>query len=219
MMHLFYDICLRLLFSLLCIVLLCSCTSDEDDEASPSIITEMAVLYVGSSISDTHLLTDSGKDLKVSIEGDDIKPYSRLRCICSYSIHDGSIEIKVLQGVLVLPNYSNKAILYHDPVGVVSAWVGGGFVNMHLLKKTQGKGHDWGFILDNSYVNNAGGTTYEVSLYHDQSGDFAAYSSDIYFSLDIDSLSASPTKADSIVLSMVTFETSPHEWRLSLFQK
>ena len=101
-------------------------------------------------------------------------------------------------------------------MGVVSAWTGGTFVNLHLLKKNKGADHDWGFILDNSYANTAGGTTYEVSLYHDQRNDPAAYSSDIYFSLSQDSLSKTRTTADSILLTVHTFDAAPHQWRFAL---
>ena len=197
---------------------LTSCSSSDDEEdAFPALVTEMSVLRVGTEVTNITLITDSGKSYRVTNEIEGLKPNAWARCLAGYVVQDaGSIEILTLQGVAVLPNSSNMPTLKRDPVGVVSAWMGGGYVNLHLLKKNKGADHAWGYILDNSYANAGGGTTYEVSLYHDQRNDPAAYSTDIYFSLSQDSLSQTRISADSIALTINTFDAAPHQWRFAL---
>ncbi len=205
--------------SLLMLVAVSACSSESDDDSFPTMFSEMGVLKVGASTSTLQWCADNGKTFRVTTEISNLKPNVWLRCFCDYVLaDDNTVDIKSIRGVYVLPNCSKKTIIKQDPVGVVSAWTGGGFINMHLLKKTQGADHEWGFVIDNTYSNNAGGTTYEVSLYHDQSGDPTAYSSDIFFSLNQDSLSMTRSAADSITLSITTFESKPYIWHFGLAQ-
>ena len=219
--------CMRQVKSIYCFSLLTlssftlalvACSSDNDEEdAFPTLVTEMGVLHVGTVITDVSLYTDSGKKYHVSSEIVGLQPNVWMRCLAGYVEQDSkNVEVLTLKGVNVLPNCSDRPLQKRDPVGVVSAWTGGGFINLHLLKKNKGADHEWGYILDNSYANAAGGTTYEVTLYHDQRNDPAAYSSDIYFSLSQDSLSKTRTTTDSITLTVNTFETTPHQWRFAL---
>ena len=111
--------------------------------------------------------------------------------------------------IYVLPDVTKELTpAVYDPVGFVSAWKGGGFINLHLLPKTKANlnNHVWGFIRDNQRTNSAGGTTYELSLYHDQKADPLAYSNDLYLSLAIDSVSKSFGTQDSIELKVQGFD-------------
>ncbi|MBR1683071.1 MAG: hypothetical protein IJ700_08880 [Bacteroidaceae bacterium] len=195
-----------------------SCSSSENEEEGfPALITEMGLLRVGASTADVTLLTDGGHAYRVSTEIEGLKPNALARCLCGYVLQDeGTVEVRTLSGVGILPDCTELDVPYRDPVGAVSAWMGGGFVNLHLLKKTQGADHQWGFLLDDQHPNVAGGTTYEVSLFHRQGDDPAAYSTDIYFSLSQDSLSRTRTTADSLLLTVHTFEAQPHRWRFGL---
>ncbi len=211
----------HLLFIIYCLLFLplVSCSSDQEEaeDAFPSLITEMALLEVGETTSNITMYTDSGKKYRVAGELEGLKPRTWGRGLFGYVLQDAStVEVRTLQNVPVLPNSSELSPLKRDPVDVVSAWMGGGFVNIHLQKKTKGGDHTWGFILDGSYANTAGGTTYEVSLYHDQSGDPTAYSMDVYFSIDEDALSKHRITGDSVRLSIATFETEPYHWHFPL---
>ena len=195
----------------------CSNSEDDEEETFPALVTEMGVLRVGSNVTNVTLITDSGKSYRVASEIEGLKANAWMRCMAGYVVQDvGEVEIRTLKGVGVLPDCSDRTTLKRDPVGVVSAWTGGGFINMHLLKKNHGADHEWGYILDDSYANASGGTTYEVSLYHDQRNDPPAYSTDIYFSLSQDALAKTRTSADSIRLTIHTFEKSPHQWLFAL---
>ena len=188
-----------------------SCSSSDEEEGFPALITEMGLLRVGATTADVTLLTDGGYAYRVSTEIEGLKPNASARCLCGYVLQEeGTVEVRTLAGVGILPDCTAS------PVGAVSAWMGGGFVNLHLLKKTQGADHQWGFLLDGQQPNTAGGTTYEVSLFHRQGDDPAAYSTDIYFSLAQDSLSETRTTEDSLLLTVHTFEAQPHRWRFGL---
>ena len=133
-----------------------------------------------------------------------------MRVLCSY-LPDGAgaAEVYTLQAIYVLPDVTKELTpAVYDPVGFVSAWKGGGFINLHLLPKTKANlnNHVWGFIRDNQRTNSAGGTTYELSLYHDQKADPLAYSNDLYLSLAIDSVSKSFGTQDSIELKVQGFD-------------
>jgi len=206
---------LFIIYSLLFLPLV-SCSSDQGD-AFPSLITEMALLEVGETTSDVNIYTDSGKKYRVAGELEGLKPRTWGRGLFGYVLQDaGTVEVRTMLNVPLLPNSSELSPLKRDPVDVVSAWMGGGFVNIHLMKKTKGADHTWGFILDGSYANAAGGTTYVVSLYHDQGNDPTAYSTHVYFSLDEDALSKHRIEGDSMRLSITTFETEPYQWQFPL---
>ena len=178
----------------------CSSDSEDSEDSFPPLITEMG-----------------GKQYRVLSELQGMKPHAWGRCLCGYVLkEEGAVEVRTLQNVAVLPNSGKVSPVMHDPVGVVSAWMGGGFVNMHLKKKTKGADHNWGFILDNTYANTAGGTTYEVSLYHNQKDDPTAYSTDVYFSIPEDALSKTRVQGDSVRLSIITFEPQLYHWHFAL---
>ena len=205
------------LFTLSFFTLVACSGSEDSDDAFPPLITEMALIEVGETTSDITLYTDSGKKYRVAGELEGLKPRTWARGLFGYVLQDaGTVEVRTLLNVPILPNASEQYPLKRDPVEIVSAWMGGGFVNIHLKKKTKGGDHTWGFILDRSYANTAGGTTYEVSLYHDQGGDPTAYSADVYFSIDEDALSKLRIVGDSVRLSVSTFEAAPYQWHFAL---
>ena len=195
----------------------CSDSEEEDGGTFPALVTEMGIMQMGESTSSVTLYTDGGGEYHVASEVQGLQPNSWARCLCGYVVQEaGTVEVRTLQGVAILPNSSKLSTFKRDPVEVVSAWMGGGFVNMHLRKKTKGADHNWGFILDRTYCNAAGGTTYEVSLYHDQCEDPLAYSTDVYFSLDEDALALGRVEGDSILLTVTTFEQEPYQWHFAL---
>ncbi len=186
-----------------------SCSEDESD-SYPSLITEMAMVKVDASKHGT-MLTDAGVAYRVSNELTALRAKSLSRALCGYVLNeDGSVKLYSYQGVRILQDYTKKIEEQkRDPVAFVSSWRGGSFVNLHLLPKTQGQlsTHVWGFIEDGKYGNSAGGTTYQLSLQHDQGKDPLAYSNDLYLSLSLDSIDEKFSNKDSIELTIKTFES------------
>ena len=125
----------------------CSSDQEETEDAFPSLITEMALIEVGETTSNITMYTDSGKKYRVAGELEGLKPRTWGRGLFGYVLQDAStVEVRTLLNVPLLPNSSELSPLKRDPVDVVSAWMGGGFVNIHLKKKTKGGDHTWGFL-------------------------------------------------------------------------
>ena len=198
-----------LLFIFFSVGFITACSSDEEDDPYPSLITEM-VIFGTDGNSHTIMLTDNGVRYSVDYDLISLLPNTIVRAMCGY-VPDktGTAKIYTLAAVRILKDQTIiKGTLVNDPVGFVSSWKSGRFINLHLLPKTQANpiNHLWGFFRDNQRVNSVGGTTYELSVYHEQGDDPMAYSSDVYLSLSIDSLSKTFGAKDSIELTIHGFD-------------
>ena len=130
-----------------------------------------------------------------------------LRAVGGYVVEDeGKARLMTLLPLYVLRDCSELEELHRDPTNVASAWTAGGYINVHLLPKTQGKTQDWGFLRDSTLDNTAGGRSHYISLYHDQTDDPAAFSGHLYISIPLDSVITPRTAADSIILIIGTFK-------------
>ena len=195
---------------------LLSCS--KDDETYPSLITEMVMAQADAQGCMTSFTTDGGTTYTVDnhIEGMDAN--SRLRCLCGYTI-EAEKHANVYSALLVpvLTDASDAKSPKRHPTGIASAWLSGGFLNLHLTPKTHGGKQAWGFICDSvtphlaSPEGSAEGYTYHLSLYHDQSDDATSYTTDLYACIDLDSLAvhsprnAPPAATDSLRLTVPTF--------------
>lgn len=195
---------------------LTSCSKD-DDAAYPSLITEMVMAQADGAGQMASFTTDAGVAYTVENAISGMDSCSVVRCLCGYTVEDnGRAHVYTARAVPVLSDLSHLRDLRRDPTGILSAWLSGGYVNLHLTPKTQGGRQAWGFLRDSSTVNAGGGTTYHLSLYHDQRDDPPAYSTDLYACIAMDSLAAAPlTQADSLVLTVQTFK-QPAVWQLAV---
>lgn len=206
------------LFIVLLLASLCvftACSDDEDGTPYPSIITEMVIIRMNSSMQVT-IQTDKGAIYNVTNKVEGMAPNSIGRMMCGY-LPDGKggAHIYKLERVTILKDLTTKVSTpVYDPVGIVSRWQEGKFINLHILPKTKSdpSKHTWGFIRTGQHPNAAGGTTHELSVHHHQNGDALAYSSDYYLTLVIDSVSKTFSDKDSIDLTLQGFDNS-HTWR------
>ena len=198
---------LVVMLSTLC--LLTSCSSTEDDEPYPSFLSEIVTFQIDDALRMT-IRTDEGKLYAVTSEVANKRANTYGRLLCDYVIEsEGSVKLLGFQSVGILRDVTPPVTIpVHDPVGVVSMWQKGGFINMHLLPKTQSDPfkQGWGFMRDRQRPNLAGGITHELSLYHHQKEDPLAYSSDFYLTLVIDSVSKTFAAKDSIELTLTSFD-------------
>lgn len=196
------------LLAILCSVFCClvSC-SGEDDASYPSLVTELVMAQADGRGCMASFTTDAGTTYTVENEIKGMKASSLLRALCSYLVIDANYaRVYQAQAVPILWNLTGNQTLPRDPTGIQSAWLAGGFVNMHLTPKTQGGQQAWGFMQDSVTANQRGGKTFHLALCHDQQSDMAAYSTEVYASISLDSLSATPTSLDSITLAVNTFQ-------------
>ena len=181
--------------------------SDKDDEPYPALITELVMASADAQCVFNTFTTDDGRTFSISNTIKGPTPNVCWRFLCGYvKESEEQARIYVLQRVLVLSDYSSLRQLSHDPTGFVSIWKAGGFINLHLLPKTQGGQQAWGFSCDSAHVNDAGGTNHYLSIVHFQLKDPTAYSDDAYFSLDLDSVAAVRQPSDSLILRVRTFD-------------
>lgn len=198
--------------------LLVSCSEDEED-GYPSLITEMAMARANSEGLMASFTTDDGATYYVNNDIKGMEANSLLRVLISYlktAAPDGApagnafATVYNAKAVPILWNDTDAEQKFRDPTGIQSAWLSGGFINMHLTPKTQGGKQAWGFIQDSVSSNVLGTTTHHLSLYHRQLDDATAYTTDLYACIALDSIPALAPQ-DSICLTIKTF-TSPAVW-------
>ncbi len=178
----------------------------KDDEPYPALITEMAMSSSDAQCMFTTFTTDGGRTFQMSNTIKGPTPNVRWRFLCGYVPEsETTAHVYTFIHIPLLADYSPTKQNHHDPTGFASIWKSGGYLNLHLLPKTQGGKQAWGFLRDSTHVNDAGGTNHYLSLFHHQMADVAAYSDDLYVSIDLDSISASRQPEDSIILSINTF--------------
>ena len=187
--------------------LLFACTSDNDDESYPSLVTEMVMAQANAQGQMVSFTTDDGQTYIVDNDIHGMTANSRIRCLCGYVTGEpGHATVYNAMTVLILARVPSNIAIKHHPTGIASAWLSGRYVNLHLTPKTQGGKQTWGFSTDSVTPNTLGGSTHHLSLYHDQNDDATSYTSDLYAAISLDSITATPlTPFDSIRLSVTTF--------------
>ena len=190
-----------------------ACSDDEENTFHPSIITEMADLQTNEDSIVYAMVTDDGSSYAITNELKGKEPLYTYRYICGYTLAEGKATLYTLQRVTCLADSTAHDTVYHDPLTLTSLWQKGHNINMHLMAKTQGKPHQWGFIRDSVKSNLAGGSTYYLSLYHDQDNDPESYGEHIYLTLRTDSVTDTPAPTDSIRFTIHTY-TGKRTWDL-----
>lgn len=203
----------RFVFLLLLSAALVSCSKDED-ESYPPLITEMAMARADDGGIMASFTTDDGVIHHVNNTIKGMKPNSRIRALISYITTDAPADAPVentfatvysAKEAPVLWDWSDANPQHRDPTGIQSAWLSGGYINLHLTPKTQGGKQAWGFSQDSVTTNAQGASTHHISLYHDQLGDATSYTTDLYACIHPDSIPRC-TIGDSIRLSINTFQ-------------
>ncbi|MBO4906415.1 MAG: hypothetical protein J5486_05195 [Bacteroidaceae bacterium] len=195
-------------------LLLIGC-SDEDKTPYPSIITEPVMVATDDAGSPRTMLTDGGILYQLLNKVTGWPADTTFRLVGGYVVEgEGMARLMTAQTMYVLRDCTSMDEHHRDPTNVASAWTSGGYLNVHLLPKTQGKTQEWGYLRDSTVSNATGGTSHHISLYHAQTDDPTAFSGHMYISIPLDSIVNPRTTADSIVLSISTF-TGVSSWQFS----
>ena len=211
------------IFTLSLFTLLCFSCSEEEGSNFPSLVTEMVMAQADAEGRMTSFVTDAGVTYIVDNDVKGMDANSRVRCLCGYvmeTVADGlsaglHANVYSAQAVPILSDATGIKIVKHDPSGIQSAWCSGGYINLHLTPKTQGGKQAWAFLRDSTTLNVLGGTTYHLSIYHDQREDSPAYTTDLYACIALDSVATSRSPLDSIRLTVTTFKDTAH-WQFGL---
>ena len=189
--------------SLLLTLLALQLTACHDDEDTyPSIITEFVDVHSNNKGVLYEFTNDRAQTYQIvnTLEGFDTSAV--YRSVCGYVPEGSKATIYQLLGVAVLRD--STAVVRHDPVGLLSAWRAGEYINMQLAPLTQGGKHYWGFAIDSIAPQHI-----YLSLHHNQNGDPTSYTQTTYASLymkHIEGFNAS----DTISLSLATFDGWHH---------
>lgn len=191
---------LRLL-SLLCSLplLFPSCQNDEVTPY-PSIITELADCPTDGSGRLTRIVLDDDTELPVTNIQSGLQADACYRALVGYTLDEGKATLYSLTSVPVLHDSTSVAPV-SDPAGVASVWCTSRYLNLHLLPKTKGGQHSYGYVVDSVIDRHA-----YLRLHHRQGNDPAAYSTDVYASLPLEELDA-----DRVTLRIQTF-SGTHIW-------
>lgn len=196
----------KLLF-LTALALSLSACSEDEGSTYPPMVTEMALFYSDASGNIGSFTTDAGQRYTL------VSPFTKVaanaiwRFMVGYVAEaDGRATVYSLEGVELLRDSTRLTSIAKDPAGFISAWKGGGFVNLHLRPMTKGGQQAWGYVRDSLRTNPLGGTTHYLSLHHRQGADYLAYSIDKYLSISLDSIAKESGPADTLQLTITTFD-------------
>lgn len=159
------------------------------------------------------IVNDAGQSYVVVNEVKGMKANETLRVLVGYVVEEtGRVRVYTAHSIPILADASKQEKRAYDPVGIESAWLGGGYLNLHLLPKTRGGKQAWAFLRDSTSTNSLGGTTYHLSLFHAQLQDSTAYSTHFYTCVSLDSIASSFADTDSLIFTVFTFG-GPRQWQ------
>lgn len=184
------------------VVALCLTACDkEEDYVYPSVLTDFANLTTNEQKLVKTMKVDNGHRYQVTNESLATQfANATVRCMVTYlPVDENNATIYKAQYVNVL--HDSTEVVCHDPVNAISAWVGGGCLNLHLTPMTHGKTpHMWGYAVD-SIIDKHG----YLSLHHRQCDIPTSYSEDAYASIQLSQVE--PLKdCDEVTISIHTFQ-------------
>lgn len=186
----------------------------EDDYVYPDVLTEFTEVQTNDEGVLTYLLTDQGDKYQIlEREGlDGLTPDSIYRTLCIYQITDvekETVQLYSAQKVLsMLPKPASAFSdgIRTDPLDIQSIWLSGKYLNMVLLPMAKDKSHIFHFVENSLTQDNEGRAQLELTLYHDQNGDYEAFTRKTYLSIPLWGYGNKLDTGDRIVLHIQTYE-------------
>ena len=186
-------------FLLFAVCLIFSCKGGDDtSDVYPNVVTEFAVIRTNDAGTMVEFTTDDGRTYAISNPQEGFKKSFRYRAVCGY-VPDAQKAFLRHATEAYLLHDSTALAISPDPIKVTSVWQSGRYINMHLSPLTQGGRQYWGYRIEN-----VSGKTTHISLHHRQNGDPLSYTTTVYASLHVDSLTTIPA-GDSLALHIKTF--------------
>lgn len=203
-----------LIYIFLTVFLLSNEGCQEDDYVYPDVLTEFTEVQTNDKGVLTYLLTDQGDKYQIlEREGlDGLTPDSIYRTLCVYQITDvekETVQLYSAQKVLsMLPKPASAFSdgIRTDPLDIQSIWLSGKYLNMVLLPMAKDKSHIFHFVENSLTQDNEGRAQLELTLYHDQNGDYEAFTRKTYLSIPLWGYGNKLDTGDRIVLHIQTYE-------------
>ncbi len=190
---------LTLLTIVLTTLLAAGCSDDDNGSPFPSMWNEIVCLTTNGEGRITQMVTDNGDTYEVTNTLYGRQPSTQYRVMCGYTIEGNRATLYQTTGVHVLQD--STACAMHDPVGILSVWKSGAYINLHLAPLTQGGTHAWGFAVDSIGADRH----CYLSLHHRQGSDPLSYTQETYASIALEDV-AGLAAGDSLSLSVHTFK-------------
>ena len=186
----------------------------EDEYVYPNVLTEFTEMQTNQEGVLTYLQTDQGKKYRIQERDglDGLTPDSIYRTLSIYEITDvqeNTVKLYSAQKVLsMLPQPASKFPqgIRTDPLDIQSIWLSGRYLNLILLPLAKDKGHLFHFV-ENSLTQTADGKNQlELTLYHDQNGDYEAFTRKTYLSVPLWEYEGRLQQGDRIILHIRTYK-------------
>lgn len=200
------------LAAVLCMVacLLCLSACHDEEQMWPSYVQDLACLQADADGRGTTLVLDNGTRYGVNNPPSGMEAHEARR-VCTYYLlqANGGVRLMGTRSVLVAEakHYApDKCVC--DPLTLMAAWTGGGFLNLRLALMASAAGsHYLGFHLQEAVPQPDGALTQHLLLLHDQNADPLYFTREVYLSMPLASLTAAtPQRADSVCLHVFTFK-------------
>lgn len=194
-------------------ILLCTACSD-DEKPLPNIQTMLADMTPDANGQVSELTLDDGgvKTLAKPLKG--LKADSTYRIWAVYEVQTPTcVSLIGCTPVLAATPKAYAADKVHtDALSVVSCWQGASYINLHIgIKGTNTGKHYFGFNRGELTDNGNGTRTLHITLLHDQHGDPAYYTTEMYLSMPLKSLAGMlRPSTDSVSVSVNTFGGVAH---------
>lgn len=205
-----------LLSTFFCLLFLGACK--EDEYVYPNVISTFINVTTDTSGTLQDLITDKGETLQIlNREGlDGLTPDSTYRTVSIYEPKEtdtqGNATALLYSCQLIIavkPVTANKlpdGIAKTDPLDIQSVWKSGNCLNLILLPMAKEKSHIFHFIEDGITDNEDGSRTLHLTLYHNQNGDYEAFTRKSYLSIPLWAYEGRLAQGDQVILRINTYE-------------
>ena len=192
-------------------------TACKDEEyAYQSVLTEMVDIKTDSSGKLSYIDTDYGSSYKINersgLEG--FTPDSVYRTLSIFETLDSesnsmSATLYSCQFVIsAIPSTEDKFTdgIKTDPLDIERIWRSGDYINMVLDVKAKDKTHIINFIDYGINENPDGNSTLSITLYHNQNGDYEAFTKKAYASVPLWPYKEKLKQGDKIEITVNTYK-------------
>lgn len=202
------------------ILFLCSMsvfTACKDEEyVYPNVLTEMVDIKTDSSGKLSYIDTDYGSSYKINersgLEG--FTPDSVYRTLSIFETSDSesnnmSATLYSCQFVIsAIPSTEDKFTdgIKTDPLDIERIWRSGDYINMVLDVKAKDKTHIINFIDYGINENSDGSSTMSITLFHNQNGDYEAFTKKAYASVPLWPYKEKLKQGDKIEITVNTYK-------------
>lgn len=204
----------RTALCLLATTILLGTACNDDETPLPNIQTMLADMTPDANGQVGELTLDDGgvKTLAKPLKG--LKADSTYRIWAVYEVQTPTCVslIGCTPVLAAAPKVYAADKVHTDALSVVSCWQGASYINLHIgIKGTNTGKHYFGFNRGELTDNGNGTRTLHITLLHDQHGDPAYYTTEMYLSMPLKSLAGMlRPSTDSVSVSVNTFRGVEH---------